>query len=465
MALQGNWFDGKTSAARPVLLDVDAGGIASVIDSQTQTLIVQVPFADLRVSSRIGNTPRYVYFPAGQKLESVDHAQIDQWLREHSPSPWHGLIHQLESHIYFVALTLVLVIAFTYSMIVYGLPAATRYVAFQIPPTIMDRAASETLEFLDRLYLKPTTLDAATQARLQQHFAPAIAQNPDLHLKVEFRGGGSIGANAFALPDGTMIFTDEIVYLSRNDDELLAVLAHEIGHVKYRHSLRAAIQGSVISFGVAMLTGDLSAASNMLATLPTLIATMSYSRDFEREADDNSLIFLDANHVPRHHFVDLMERLSYHAECRHLLGMDTLSKKWRKQTSSSSSSTSSAEVASDSLSSQQSEFISSEEAAKVIDEVGLKKASDVENKNSQDDAAQKLAEGKLLAEQYSDAWIQEHKGQCDKLMAAQTHNFFDKKLGGYFASHPATAERTAKFKADSKSESETKSTNSEQTTH
>lgn len=457
MALQGKWFDGKTSVARPVLLDVDESGMVSVSDAQSSSAdnpeyLLQLPFADLRISSRIGNTPRYIYFPSGQKIETNDHVLLDQWLREHSDSWWNGLIHQLESHSYFVALTLVLVISFTYAMIVYGLPAATRYVAFQIPPTIMDRAASETLEFLDKVYLNPTTLDAATQARLQQHFSPAVAQNPDLHLKVEFRHGGSIGANAFALPDGTMIFTDEIVYLSRNDDELLAVLAHEIGHVKYRHSLRAAIQGSVISFGVAMLTGDLSAASNMLATLPTLIATMSYSRDFEREADDNSLVFLDANHVPRHHFVDLMERLSYHAECRHLLGMDALSKKWRKQSSSSSSGASSADIAADSQSSQQSELISSEDTEKAS------------NPDSEDDTvlkaeAQKIAEGKQLAEQYSDTWIQEHKGECDKLMAVQKNDFFDKKIGGYFASHPATAERTAKFKA------EAKNTNTEQTTH
>lgn len=449
MALQGKWFDGKTSVARPVLMDVDASGVVTVIDQQTQSLLLQSPFADLRVSSRIGNTPRYIYFPAGQKIETIQHAQLDEWQRQHSPSRWHGVIHLLESHSYFVALTLVLVISFTYAMIVYGLPAATRYVAFKIPPSIMDRTASETLEFLDKVYLEPTTLDAQTQARLQQHFAPAIAQNPDLHLKVEFRSGGHIGANAFALPDGTMIFTDEIVYLARNDDELLAVLAHEIGHVKYRHSLRAAIQGSVISFGVAMLTGDLSAASNMLATLPTLIATMSYSRDFEREADDNSLVFLDANHVPRHHFVDLMDRLSYHSECRHLLGMDELSKKWRKSSSSSSTTPDAENKSSESFSSK---FPASEEMKEVEKKMKSDIDSGASNKTADEIAAEAASKAetaaRALAEQYSDHWIQEHKGQCDKLIAAKKDDFFDQKLSGYFASHPATAERTAKFKVD-----------------
>jgi Zn-dependent protease with chaperone function len=435
MALHGNWFDGKTSASRSVSLDVDAEGLVIVTDSQHQ-LLLQVPFADIRVSSRVGNTPRYIYFPDGQKVETTDHHLIDQWLREHRPSLWQGIAHQLESHTYFVLLTLVLVAAFTYGTVRYGLPAAGRYIAFHLPASTMNRAATETLEFLDKTTLAPTTLDQQTQARLLSHFAPAIAQNPDLHLKVVFRQGQGIGANAFALPDGTMIFTDEIVYLSRNDNELLAVLAHEIGHVKYRHSLRAAIQGSVISFGVAMLTGDISAAGSLLAALPTLITTMSYSRDFEREADDNSLVFLDANNIPRHSFIDLMERLSYQGECRHLLGLDSLAKKWRSQTSSSASS-----MGLDaSLSSEDSDEASG-------DDDDTKSAIEPDGNDNTDSAAKQARQARFLAEEYSEEWIQKHKGQCDKLMARKDNRFFEENIGGYFASHPATAERTAKFRA------------------
>lgn len=48
-----------------------------------------------------------------------------------------------------------------------------------------------------------------------------------------------IGANAFALPDGTLVVTDELVELAGdNDDEVLAVLAHELGHIHERHGLR-----------------------------------------------------------------------------------------------------------------------------------------------------------------------------------------------------------------------------------
>jgi len=399
MALQGIWFDGKTSASQSVELRMDNAGEISVIHGANQTVLAHAPFSAIKVSSRVGNTPRFLYFPDGEKFETKQHDLIDQWLQQHRPSFWNNLAHQLETHTYFVALTLVLVVTITWATAVYGLPAASRYIAFHLPQNVMNRAATETLQLLDKTQLKPTKLDAQTRAKILAHFAPAINQNKDLHIKVIFRGGGHIGANAFALPDGTVLFTDEIVRLSKNNDELLAVLAHEIGHVKYRHSLRSVIQGSVISFGVAMLTGDLSAASNLLASLPVVITNMSYSRNFEREADDNSLVFLDANHIERHYFVDLMDRLTYQAECHELLiGSHLKDKLTNKSETSQSSSASS-------------------------------------SKNNEDDAD-------------SPEWldVEAHKEQCDKLMAEHKKSFFDKKLMGYFASHPETNERTLKFK-------------------
>ncbi|GGY79920.1 hypothetical protein GCM10011613_26140 [Cellvibrio zantedeschiae] len=418
MALQGIWFDGKTSASQAVELQMDDVGEISVIQIANASVLARVPFSAVKVSSRVGNTPRFLYFPDGEKFETRQHDQVDQWLQKYRPSFWHNLAHQLETHTYFVALTLVLVITFTWAVAVYGLPAASRYIAFQLPQNVMNRAATETLQFLDKAHLKPTKLDAQTQKQILAHFAPAIEQNKNLHIKVIFRGGGAIGANAFALPDGTVLFTDEIVRLAKNNDELLAVLAHEIGHVKYRHSLRSVIQGSVISFGVAMLTGDLSAASNLLASLPVVITNMSYSRDFEREADDNSLVFLDAHHIERHYFVDLMERLTYQAECSQLMMGAQIKEKWTFKKSSSSSSQSSS-------------------ASNSNKEHEAKDDEDIAAETNEDDDDDK-----------SQPWldVEKHKAQCDKLIAEHKKSFFDAKVMGYFASHPETNERTIKFK-------------------
>ena len=433
MALQGNWFDGKTSACKPVELVVDDAGDACVFDTSTRELVLRAPFALVKVSSRIGNTPRYLHFPDRQKFETRDHQQVDDWLRQYRSSRWQGLIHKLESHIYFVALTLALVVAFTYGMIVYGLPSATRYIAFKLPPSLMNRAATETLQFLDKTQLSGSELAETTQLRLQKKFKKAIAQNPQLHIKVIFRKGNAIGANAFALPDGTVLFTDEIVHLAKNDDELLAVLAHEIGHVKYRHALRAAIQGSVVSFGVAMLTGDLSAASNLLATLPVVVTTMAYSRDFEREADNNSLIFLDANHIARHHFVDLMERLTYQAQCKFYWDQENPIKD-QKAPAADRESIATKDVA--------------QNATKDVTQADVRTDAGTDTKESDcsNQGPGQSCDAQAEPEKATDFDLEAHRAECDKLIAEHKNDFFHSRIMGYFASHPETKERTSKFK-------------------
>jgi Zn-dependent protease with chaperone function len=103
--------------------------------------------------------------------------------------------------------------------------------------------------------------------------------------------------------------TDELVALAEHDDELLAVLAHEVGHVIHRHGLRSAIQSSLLALAIVLVTGDLSSTSGFVAMLPTLLAESHYSRDFEREADDHALAYLLANDIDPGRFADLLVRM------------------------------------------------------------------------------------------------------------------------------------------------------------
>lgn len=324
--LHGYWLNGRTSAPAAVSLQVDANGLVSVIDQADNSLLLQTAFSALKISSRLGNTPRFIEFAGGEKFETLNNQQVDELLHQHRPSVFNTLAHRLESHLQFVALTIVCVVALTWLGVIYGVPAASKAIAYRLPQNALSLASTETLALLDKTHLAPTRLTPAVQTRILHHFAPAIRENARLHVQVVFRDGGDLGANAFALPDGTIVFTDDMVQLAANDDELIAVLAHEIGHVKYRHALRSAIQGSSTGFLVTMLTGDMSAASSALATLPVVLTNMSYSRDFEREADHNALTYLDSHHIPRHVFVDLMERVTYNAHCDALLRIEQSSK-------------------------------------------------------------------------------------------------------------------------------------------
>ena len=155
----------------------------------------------------------------------------------------------------------------------------------------------------------PSELDKATRTRLTEHFRPVLEDHPDNELRVLFRKGGRVGPNAFALPNGTLVFTDEMVQLAKHDDELLAVLAHEIGHIVHRHAMRRVIQDSLLSFALLAITGDISGSSELFLALPVLLTELAYSREFEREADRYALDYLKSHNISPLHFVRLMRRI------------------------------------------------------------------------------------------------------------------------------------------------------------
>ncbi len=147
------------------------------------------------------------------------------------------------------------------------------------------------------------------QNELAMKFISYIPQYASFGITVEFRQGKEVGANALALPDGKIIFTDELVALSQNDLELLAIFVHEVGHVAHRHVLRRVIQDSLLAVLVLMMTGDVSSASSLVYAIPSLLLELSYSREFESDADDFAYEFLVQNEIETIHFANIMTRL------------------------------------------------------------------------------------------------------------------------------------------------------------
>jgi Zn-dependent protease with chaperone function len=304
--VRGVVHDGRSSKGIPAVLRVYADGTVRMSrDGAGET---SLPVTALAVEDRLGNTPRRIALPDGGVFETLDHAAVDAMLDAHGRRG-HGWLHRLESRWAAVIPAAALVLAAGAALVAFGLPALARHGAFAVSPALAAKVGRGTLEILDQSLLA-SSLDEARQDLLQRRFgqvAAAAAAGYDFELL--FRGGGPLGANAFALPSGTVVMTDELVALAEHDDELVAVLAHEVGHVVHRHGLRSAIQSSLLALAILLVTGDLSSTSGFVATLPTLLAESHYSRDFEREADDHALAYLFANDIDPGRFADLLDRL------------------------------------------------------------------------------------------------------------------------------------------------------------
>jgi Zn-dependent protease with chaperone function len=120
-----------------------------------------------------------------------------------------------------------------------------------------------------------------------------------------FRSG--IPANAFALPGGTVVMTDELVTLteknSLGDDALIGVLAHEIGHVVHRDGTRLLVEQGVLQIGLGLALGDVS---SIVSFGSTLLTGLAYRRQHEAEADCFAVALMRQAQRPTGPMADLL---------------------------------------------------------------------------------------------------------------------------------------------------------------
>jgi predicted Zn-dependent protease len=173
---------------------------------------------------------------------------------------------------------------------------------------VVDAISAQSLSALDNGVFEPTTVPQARQDGLVERFSSLRfpSDNGPAAYRIVFRRSDALGPNALALPSGTIVVTDALVALAQDDDDLVAVLAHEAGHVEGRHGLRQLFQNSTVALVVTWLLGDISM---LAAAAPTALLQARYSRDLEREADRYASEVLDLNGIPRRHFVRILERL------------------------------------------------------------------------------------------------------------------------------------------------------------
>lgn len=305
--IAAHYFDGQRALRHPVTL-VLAGGTIKIVGREVDA---EFEARRVRISTRIAQTPRWIYLPGGAACATDDNDAVDRLVRERRVQ---RAIHRMEAHPAFAAVAVLLVAALFWAIVGYGLPYAAARVAEQVPLEAETVLGSEALEGMDQFGLAPSSLPPERQAELAAKLKALAAHAPDAPAyRLEFRAAPVIGANAFALPSGIIVLTDELVGLAQADEEILAVLAHELGHVRHRHIMRQLLEGSAVALLVAAVTGDVAAATSLAATAPTLVLQSKFSRDNEREADAHSFALLRRAGIEPQHFAAILARMEAQA--------------------------------------------------------------------------------------------------------------------------------------------------------
>ena len=303
--IEGDYFDGY----RPIAIQGTMAFMDRTVTLSAGLTTAQYTTDDLKVSPRIGTTSRFIILPGGGQFGCADNALLDSLPQE---SKTEGIVAWLEQR-WMVALACVAVISLLMVLgYFFGLPAAAKRIAYRIPMETERSLGNQTLKFLDeKNWLKPTNLPIERQKEISEKFYQLCEDLPlKKYFQLEFRQGGVFRSNAMAFPGGIIVITDEMVDATEGLDEVIAVLAHEAGHVELRHTMRSVLQNSAIGVIVATITSDAATLSAAITGLPVILAQTKYSRDFETAADDYAFRLLMQNGYSPAAFASIMERLS-----------------------------------------------------------------------------------------------------------------------------------------------------------
>lgn len=247
----------------------------------------KVAAEDIKISSPDAPGLPILTLRGGAMIEPKSAADVEIWRKHHSGGRGSNWLTQGQRNTAIVLATLAILVGSLWGTYRYAIPAASAPIAKALPTEIGDAMSQASLDDLERNTLSPSGLNRSDQSRLR---ALLIDLEPPVPIDLQFRRMDGV-ANAFALPDGTVIMTDALAK-SMSSDELQAVLAHEIAHVVEQHGLQTVIQSAALPILIAFVTGDFSFMLEPSGALTLLLASSGYSRAMEADADAYAVTML-----------------------------------------------------------------------------------------------------------------------------------------------------------------------------
>ncbi len=297
-------FNGCKSAAMEVDLRID--GSTLVVGGATLPL-ANWPLHRLMIAEHFARTPRMIELPEGATLEVPDpDGRFDAALRARGVRP--SAVQRMQRHRFAAVIALALSVTLGVYAYIDGIPAVARAIAMRFPVELEQRLGARLLADADKTLFSRSQLDARHRARLDARFAAAArVAAPDVSYHIVWRHmGRSNQANALTLPGGTIVMLDGLEAAVADDDALVGVFGHELGHVAGRHTLRHMIQVAGVGGLASMVWGDMS---SVLLNGAVVVSSLNYSRDMEREADAFAAKVLKANHLSAEPLIQLLTEM------------------------------------------------------------------------------------------------------------------------------------------------------------
>ena len=272
------YFDGVSSRRRTVTLrladrlEIGEDGQAAAVWDFSDIRRVDGPAGVLRLSSLTA--------PALARLEIRDEALATELVSRCAGIDDHMIGRRGVAAI--VGWSLAAAVSIV-AVVLFGLPLIADRLT-PLVPEAFERRLGEVADAQVKTMFDAKVCDNEAGQKAFVKLVTAIRESAGLDTSVQSGVLSSSIPNAFALPGGKVYLFNGLLAKAENPDEVAGVLAHELGHLKHRDSMRGLIHNGGTSFLIGLLFGDITGSSALIFGSRTLV-TSSHSREAETNAD------------------------------------------------------------------------------------------------------------------------------------------------------------------------------------
>jgi Zn-dependent protease with chaperone function len=172
-------------------------------------------------------------------------------------------------------------------MVLFGIPLLADRLT-PLMPQALERRLGDVAEGQVKAVFAGKVCDNAAGLAAFAKLMAALRGAAGLDTSIDAVVVSSPVANAFALPGGKVFLLKGLLVKADDADEIAGVLAHELGHVRHRDSMRELIASGGSSFLIGLLFGDITGSSALIFASRSMV-TAAYSREAEDNADAVSI--------------------------------------------------------------------------------------------------------------------------------------------------------------------------------
>ncbi|TYP97563.1 peptidase M48-like protein [Tenacibaculum adriaticum] len=307
MSFKANYFDGESSktylaSVHPNTTDwrilfTDENGLHKEVHWKIEDIQKSEVFTKGLIAFTYGKT-----FPF-QKIESSDNTFIEyisKSIHKNLNNKIDILLHKSGNKS--ITLLLLAIVGFAAGMYFYVIPTVAINFAKNLPK-------ERVITFGNYVYraLSPDWEIDYQQSKKLQYFVDAMQIDSEFPIKAHVVKNDDL--NAFAISGGKVIIYSSLLKKIENENQLAALISHEISHINNRHVLKNVSRNLSSAIFVSVLFGDINSITAIIGENAHLFSQLSFTRSLEKEADIFGLEMMRKNNLDLHGMPELFQLL------------------------------------------------------------------------------------------------------------------------------------------------------------